>query len=61
MKADVETAASAGTTHEVVLRLYEKRKEIYPRARIGNSLGWFQKWRWALLVRVWPPSSIRAW
>jgi cytochrome c oxidase accessory protein FixG len=32
-----------------VLRLYEKRQEIYPRARIGDSLGWFQKWRWALI------------
>ncbi len=49
MKTDVEGAASAGATHEVVLRLYEKRKEIYPRARIGNSLGWFQKWRWAVI------------
>ena len=49
MKSDVEVAASARATHEVVLRLYEKRKEIYPRARIGDSLGWFQKWRWALI------------
>ena len=27
--------------------LYAKRKEIYPRARIGDRLGWFQRWRWA--------------
>jgi cytochrome c oxidase accessory protein FixG len=27
--------------------LYAKRKEIYPRARIGDRLGVFQGWRWA--------------
>jgi len=30
-------------------RLYAKRKEIYPRSRIGDSLGLFQKWRWAFV------------
>jgi cytochrome c oxidase accessory protein FixG len=30
-------------------KLYAKRKEIYPRARIGDSLGLFQKWRWAFV------------
>jgi len=34
---------------EVVESLYAKRKEIYPRARIGASLMWFQKWRWATI------------
>jgi len=29
--------------------MYAKRQEIYPRSRIGNSLGKFQKWRWALV------------
>ncbi len=30
-----------------VQSMYAKRREIYPRARIGDSLGVFQKWRWA--------------
>ncbi len=34
---------------EVVESLYEKRKEIYPRAKIGDRLAYFQKWRWALV------------
>ncbi|GAB4476179.1 MAG: cytochrome c oxidase accessory protein CcoG [Burkholderiaceae bacterium] len=34
---------------EVVESLYEKRKEIYPRAKIGDHLAYFQKWRWALV------------
>jgi cytochrome c oxidase accessory protein FixG len=34
---------------EVVESLYEKRKEIYPRAKIGDGLAYFQKWRWALV------------
>ncbi|MEW5880631.1 MAG: cytochrome c oxidase accessory protein CcoG [Pseudomonadota bacterium] len=34
---------------EVVESLYEKRKEIYPRQKIGDRLGYFQKWRWALV------------
>ena len=36
---------------EVIESLYAKRIEIYPRAQIGDSLGWFQRWRWVL---VWP-------
>ena len=38
-----------GANVEVVQMLYEKRKEIYPRNRFGDSLGWFQKWRWLLV------------
>ena len=32
-----------------VEKLYAKRQEIYPRAKIGDKLGFFQKWRWALV------------
>jgi cytochrome c oxidase accessory protein FixG len=32
-----------------VEKLYAKRKEIYPRSRIGDGLGLFQKWRWAFV------------
>ena len=32
---------------DAVESLYAKRKEIYPRAKIGDSLGLFQRWRWA--------------
>ena len=49
MKTDVEGAASAGATHEVVLRLYEKRKEIYPRARSATRSAGSQSWRWAVI------------
>jgi cytochrome c oxidase accessory protein FixG len=35
---------------EVVISLYEKAPEIYPRARVGASLGRFQRWRW---IFVW--------
>ena len=31
---------------EVVVQLYEKAPEIYPRARVGPTLGRFQRWRW---------------
>ncbi len=34
---------------EYVEALYAKRVEIYPRSQIGDALGWFQKWRWALV------------
>jgi cytochrome c oxidase accessory protein FixG len=34
---------------EVVESLYQKRKEIYPRARFGDRMGTFQKWRWAFI------------
>jgi cytochrome c oxidase accessory protein FixG len=36
-----------GVAREVEIQLYAKREEIYPRQRIGDSLGLFQKWRWA--------------
>ncbi len=29
--------------------MFAKRKEIYPRSKIGDSLGLFQKWRWAFI------------
>lgn len=35
---------------EFVESLYTKRQEIYPRARVGDTLGYFQRWRW---VMVW--------
>lgn len=38
-----------GDAREVVISLYEKRREIYPRARIGERLGRFARWRWALV------------
>ena len=34
---------------DAVESLYARRQEIYPRARIGDKLGFFQKWRWAML------------
>jgi cytochrome c oxidase accessory protein FixG len=42
-------AAPAGdeAAPAVVQGLYAKRREIYPRAKIGDSLALFQKWRWA--------------
>ncbi len=42
-------AGAAPKPVEIVESLYQKRKEIYPRAKIGDSLGWFQKWRWATI------------
>jgi cytochrome c oxidase accessory protein FixG len=33
--------------NDVEVRLFAKRQEIYPRQRIGESLGFFQRWRWA--------------
>jgi cytochrome c oxidase accessory protein FixG len=41
------TSPTAGA--EVIESLYAKRVEIYPRAQIGDSLGWFQRWRWLLV------------
>lgn len=41
---------ASGGAHEVVISLYEKRQQIYPRARVGTSLGRFARWRW---VMVW--------
>ena len=40
-------AIESAQVREVEVRLYAKREEIYPRQRIGDSLGVFQKWRWA--------------
>jgi len=34
---------------EIVVSLYEKRHEIYPRARVGEHLGRFARWRWAFV------------
>ena len=48
-KVEGSAAGGSGPT-EVVISLYEKAPEIYPRARVGNSLGYFQRWRW---VFVW--------
>jgi cytochrome c oxidase accessory protein FixG len=42
-----EASASAAKQADAVQSLYARRVEIYPRARIGDSLAWFQKWRWA--------------
>jgi cytochrome c oxidase accessory protein FixG len=42
-------AATSAPLREVEVQLYAKRQEIYPRQRIGDSLGFFQKWRWALV------------
>ena len=47
-----QTGDAAGGTaapREVEIQLYAKRKEIYPRQRIGDSLGRFQAWRWLLV------------
>ena len=42
-----QAATSTAKQAEVVQSLYAKRVEIYPRAKIGDRLAWFQKWRWA--------------
>lgn len=42
-------SAAAPAVQEVEIQLYAKRKEIYPRQKIGEGLGIFQKWRWALV------------
>ena len=47
--APPQNAAAAAPPREVEVQLYAKRQEIYPRQRIGDSLGLFQKWRWALV------------
>jgi cytochrome c oxidase accessory protein FixG len=43
------TAATAPESRVVEIQLYAKREEIYPRQRIGDSLGRFQAWRWLLV------------
>ena len=45
-----QTGRTAGAPREAVISLYEKRQEIYPRARVGDRLGLFARWRW---VFVW--------
>jgi cytochrome c oxidase accessory protein FixG len=40
---------AAPPVREVEVQLYAKREEIYPRQRIGDSLGRFQAWRWLLV------------
>jgi cytochrome c oxidase accessory protein FixG len=45
----IKEAARPNGGAEVIESLYAKRVEIYPRAQIGDSLGWFQRWRWALV------------
>jgi cytochrome c oxidase accessory protein FixG len=42
-------AGTAPGPAEVVVRLYEKAPDIYPRSRVGPTLGRFQRWRWALV------------
>jgi len=42
-----EASTAAANQAEAVQSLYAKRVEIYPRAKIGEHLAWFQKWRWA--------------
>ncbi|MBV8209600.1 MAG: cytochrome c oxidase accessory protein CcoG [Burkholderiaceae bacterium] len=49
-RGDGAGAGGAQAPTEVVISLYEKRPEIYPRARVGASLGRFQRWRW---IFVW--------
>jgi len=43
-------AAPAAEPREIEIQLYARREEIYPRQRVGESLGFFQKWRW---TAVW--------
>lgn len=40
-------ASPAAEPREVAISLYARREEIYPRQRIGDALGPFQKLRWA--------------
>jgi len=43
-------AAPAAEPREIEIQLYARREEIYPRQRVGESLGFFQMWRW---TAVW--------
>ena len=45
--AATAAARDGGPVREVEIQLYAKREEIYPRQRIGDSLGMFQRWRWS--------------
>jgi cytochrome c oxidase accessory protein FixG len=48
-RAMAAQAPAAAPLREVEVQLYAKREEIYPRQRIGDSLGRFQAWRWLLV------------
>jgi cytochrome c oxidase accessory protein FixG len=43
----VAAPAGDGDGDDGLGSLYARRKEIYPRAKIGDRLGVFQRWRWA--------------
>jgi len=43
-------AAPSAEPREIEIQLYARREEIYPRQRVGESLGFFQMWRW---TAVW--------
>jgi len=45
----VKDASPPAKQAEAIESLYAKRIEIYPRAKIGDGLAWFQKWRWATI------------
>jgi cytochrome c oxidase accessory protein FixG len=47
--ARVAQTGAAEPPREVEITLFAKRQEIYPRQRIGDSLGRFQAWRWLLV------------
>ncbi|HTN48995.1 MAG TPA: cytochrome c oxidase accessory protein CcoG [Burkholderiaceae bacterium] len=46
-EAAAASAPSAAAPREIEIQLYARREEIYPRQKIGDSLGSFRKWRWA--------------
>ncbi len=47
---EARSAATAPVAlREVEIKLFAKREELYPRQRVGDSLGVFQKWRWGLV------------
>ena len=64
----VAKTASQAEPREIEIQLYAKREEIYPRQRIGDALGYFQKWRWATVRATqivfyglpWLPQSPRS-
>jgi cytochrome c oxidase accessory protein FixG len=45
----VKEASAPAKQAEAIESLYAKRINIYPRAKIGDGLAWFQKWRWATI------------
>jgi len=42
-------ASVAQAPREIEVAFYARREEIYPRQRVGDSLGRFQRWRWAMV------------